>query len=198
MVTLTPSGTSLALLGAMIVGAVFHFIYAVDCRRLYTLLLVDRCNGMRWVQFGIIHTILALVVAQMLGTSTFDFLFFGFLGLPCLAILGYFADKAFPCCPTITNVVILGTALLLLAYWIPVITNFAYRNKDAGMTAPAYMWVALFFLAAFDFLVLMSPIIQARTRVSYFVTETMSALGLVVISAIVMVTVGWALSEQQP
>lgn len=196
MVALTPSGTALALIGAFIVGALFHFVYAVDCHRLYTLLLVDRCNGMRWAQFAIVHTVLALVVAQLLGTTTFDFLFFALLALPCLGVLGYFGDRAYPCCPHMVNAVICGTALIMLAYWVPVITNFAYRNEDAGINAPAYMWIALFLFAAYDIIVFVFPFIQSRSRMSYFLTETISTLCLMVISAIVLACVGWALADQ--
>lgn len=196
MVTLTPWGTSLAMMGALIVGALFHFVYAMDCKRLYTLLLVDRCNGMRWAQYAIIRTILGLVVAQLLGTTTFDFLMFALLALPCLGVLGYFGDRAYPCCPCMVNMVIVGTALIMLAYWIPVITNFAYRNEDAGMSAPAYMWIALFLLAFYDLLIFATPFIQFRTRVSYFIIETVSTVALVVISAIILVCVGWALADQ--
>ncbi len=197
MVTLTPWGTSLALMGALIVGALFHFVYAVDCKRLYTLLLVDRCNGMRWAQFAIIHTILGLVVAQLLGTTTFDFLMFALLALPCLGVLGYFGDRSYPCCPCMGNMVIVGTGLIMLAYWIPVITNFAYRVDDSNVTAPPYMWIALFLFAIHDIMIFAAPLIQFRTRVSYFITEMINTLSLVVISAIILVCVGWALAEQQ-
>jgi hypothetical protein len=196
MVTLTPWGTALALMGALIIGAMFHFVYAADCRRMYTLLLIDRCNGMRWAQFGIIHTILALIVAQILGTTTFDFLMFALLALPCLGILGYFGDKSYPCCPCMSNVVIVGTALIMLAYWIPVITNFAYRVSDSRVAAPPYMWIALFLLLFYDAIVLVAPIIQARCRLSYFLTETINSIGLVVISAVILICVGWALADQ--
>ena len=196
MVTLTPIGTSLALLGALILGGIFHFVYAVDYRRQYTLKLIDRCNGMRWAEFAIIHTILALVVAQLLGTTTFDFMFFCLLALPCLGVLGYFGDRSYPCCPHITNIVILGMALVFLAYWVPVITNFAYRNSDAGLSAPPYMWIALFSLAIFDIIVFVTPWIQARQRPSYFFIETASSAGLLVISAIILSMIGWALADQ--
>lgn len=196
MVTLTPWGTSLALMTALIIGSMFHFIYALDYKRLYTLFLLDRCNGMRWAQFGIIHTILALIVAQLLGTTTFDFMMFAVLALPCLGVLGYFGDKAYPCCPCMVNIVIFGTALILIAYWIPVITNFSYRYSDSGVNPPAYMWIALFLFAFFDILVFLAPIIQARVRASYFFTETISSLGLAVISTIILACVGWALAAQ--
>ncbi len=197
MVTLTPWGTGLALAGALVVGAMFHFVYASDYKRLYTLFIVDRCNGMRWAQFGIVHTILALIVAQLLGTKTFDFLFFTLLALPCLGVLGYFGDRSYPCCPFMVNIMIVGTALIMLAYWIPVITNFAYRNSDAGIAAPAYMWIALFALLIYDVLIFASPFIQARGRISYFIAETVSSLSLLVISGIILVCVSWGIGDQK-
>lgn len=196
LVSLTPWGTALALTGALVVGALFHFVYATDCRRLYTLLLVDRCNGMRWAQFGIIHTILCLITAQLLGTTTFDFLMFGVLALPVLGVLGYFGDRAYPCCPCMVNVVIIGTLLIMAAYWVPVITNFAFRMADSGINAPAYMWIALFLLFFYDIWIFISPFLQARTRMSYFMTEVINTVALIVISAIILVCVGWALADQ--
>lgn len=196
IVSLTTWGTALALMGALIVGALFHFVYAADCQRLYTLLLVDRCNGMRWAQFGVIHTILCLVVAQLLGTTTFDFLMFGLLALPVLGVLGYFGDRSYPCCPCMTNVVIIGTLLIMLAYWVPVITNFAFRMSDSNVAAPAYMWIAMFLLFFYDVWIFVSPFLQARTRMSYFMMEIISSVSLIIISIIILGCVGWALAAQ--
>lgn len=196
LVNLTPQGLSLVLLAALVIGALFHAVYALDCRRLYTLLLVDRCNGMRWAQFAVIHTLIALVVAQMTGTATFDFMWFGLLGLPILGVLGYFADRAYPCCPIMVNMVIFGTAIVLLAYWVPVITNFWYRCTDTGRSAPAYMWIALVALGIFDILLFASPFIQARQRISYFIAETTHTIALLILSTVILVAVGWALADQ--
>lgn len=196
LVNLTPHGIGLILLAALILGALFHAVYAVDSRRLYTLLLVDRCNGMRWSQFALIHTLLAVVVAQLLGSTTFDFLWFTLFAMPILGILGYFADKSYPCCPTTINVVMIGMAILILGYWVPVIMNFAYRYSDAQLAPPAYMWLALFALALFDIFIFVGPILQSRQKLSYFVVETMNTLALLSVSAVVLVAVGWAMTDQ--
>lgn len=196
LVALTPMGTALALLGALALAAMFHFVYALDCRRLYTLLLVDRCNGMRWAQYAIVHTVLAMIVAQMLGTTTFDFMMFALLALPCLGVLGYLGDRAYPCSPHMVYATILGSAVLLLAYWIPVITNFAYRNADSPYWAPAYMWVALAAFFIYDVFLFVSPWIQSRHRPSYFFVETFHSMGLLLISTVVVIAVGWALADQ--
>lgn len=196
LVTLTPMGTGLALLGATILGALFHFVYALDCRRLYTLLVVDRCNGMRWAQYALIHTILALIVAQLTGTTTFDFLMFGLLALPVLGVLGYFADKSYPCCPHMMNVVFLGTAILFVAYWIPVMTNFIYRYIDATIPPPVYMWIALISFLLYDIFVFLAPWIQSRSRVMYLHAEIAHSMSLVIITTIIVICVGWALTDQ--
>lgn len=196
MVSLTPWGTALTLTGALVVGALFHFVYATDCRRLYTLSLVDRCNGMRWAEFAVIHTILCLIVAQLLGTTTFDFLMFGLIALPVLGILGYFGDRSYPCNPTMMNITIVGTLLIMVAYWVPVITNFAYRMGDSGINAPAYMWIAMFFLLFYDVWIFLAPFVQSRTRTSYFMMEIVGAVALALISVVILVCVGWALADQ--
>lgn len=197
LVNLTPQALSLALLGALLCGALFHMVYALDLRRLYTLMLVDRCNSMRWAQFAIVHTLLALIVAQMLGTTTFDFMWFCLLALPILGILGYFGDRAYPCYPCMVHVVIIGVAIILLAYWVPVLTNFTYRYMDASTPPPAYMWIALVGLALFDIIFFAMPFIQARQRISYFVFEMLHSIGLLIISAVILATVAWALADQR-
>jgi hypothetical protein len=197
LVNVTPMGTGLALVGAMLISALFHFIYAIDCRRLYTLSLIDRCNAMRWAQFGITHTILAMIVAQMLGTVTYDFLMASLMFLPCLGIMGYFEDRSFPCSPTMGNVSVLGAALLLLAYWIVVVTNFVYRYTDAAVPPPAYMWIALVGLFLYDILFFIMPWIQYRQRLGYFTVEVVQNIALVAISGIILVCVCWALADQQ-
>ncbi len=196
MLTLSPHGASLILLGALLICALFHFVYAVDHRRLYTLFLVDRCNTMRWAQFGLMHTALAMVVAQLVGVCTFDFMVMSMLMLPCLGVVGYFGDRAYPCCPRMAAVAVFGIALILLGFWIPVITNFAYRNSEAGVAAPAYMWIALIALLIFDVVFFVSPIIQLRLHFSYFLIETMSTVGLMILSAVILGALGWALNDQ--
>lgn len=192
LVTLTPWGSALALLGALLIGAMFHFVFAIDFKRQYTLLLVDRCNGMRWAQFAIIHTILAIVIAQMVGCCSFDFLFLALFVLPGLGVLGYFADRAYPCCPRMMNAVTLGTAIIMVGYWVPVITNFAYRQQSA----PPYMWIALITLGILDFVFLITPLVQSRSHMSYFIGEMGGTLLLVLVSAIVLTCVSWALTDQ--
>lgn len=197
LVNLTPHGLSLVLFAALMLGSLFHFIYALDIRRLYTLLLVDRCNGMRWAQFAIIHTLLAIVVAQMLGTTTFEFLWLVLFAFPLIGILGYFNDRSYPCSPCLSNVAILGTGLIMLAYWVPVITNFTYRFIDSNMAPPVYMWIAMIGLFLFDLMIFVAPWIQSRQRLSYFVFEMLHTIALLIISIIVLVCVIWALADQK-
>lgn len=200
MVNMSTQGIGLVIVAALLIGAFFHVVYALDCRRLYTLLLVDRCNGMRWAQFALIHTLIAVAVAQLLGSTTFDFLWFCLLALPVLGVLGFFADRSYPCCPKLVNTMILGTALILIAYWVPVMTNFTYRALDAANGAraiPSYMWIALFSLLIFDVLVFAMPFFQARQRVSYFLIETMHTLLILIITVIILACVAWALCDQQ-
>lgn len=196
LVTITPWGANLILSIVLLIGGLFHFIYATDFKRLYTLLLIDRCNTMRWVQFAIVHTGIALLLAQLMGTTTYDFMMFGIFALPCLGVLGYFSDRSYPCCPCMSHVALVGTALLFIGYWVPVITNFSYRYADSGLAPPAYMWIALFLLAAYSIFIFISPILQSRGKISYFILETVHALALLMISAIAVVCMGWALSNQ--
>lgn len=197
LVNLTPQGVGLVLICALVVGAFFHVIYAFDFRRLYTLLLIDRCNTMRWAQFAIVHTLLALIVAQLLGTTTLDFLWLGLLALPVLGVLGYFGDRAYPCDPSMVNVVIIGMVIMFIGYWVPVIMNFAYRCAEANRAAPAYMWIAMVSLILYHILLFASPFIQARQKTSYFILETLHALALLVVSALILISVAWALADQQ-
>lgn len=175
---------------------IFHTIYAMDIKRAYTIMLVDRCNFARWIQFALVNTALSLVVAHMLGTTSFDFVLSGIFFLPMIGIVGYIMDKSYPCLPDYFWPVYIGFFLLLVgAFWSTVITNFVTHSIDSGGKTNSYLYFGLVMLAIFHIIMFFLPYVSSRLKIKYTTVELLTSFLLFGLTAAVIGFICWSIMQ---
>ncbi len=175
---------------------IFHFGYALDYKRAYTIMLIDRCNKLRWIQFAIVNTVLSLFVAQIAGTNSFDFFLAGLFFLPVAGILGFLMEKYYPCFPGLFWIAYLGLFLVMaVSYWSPVGTNLAVHWMDSRSTMLPYIFVGVSALFAFHLLVLLLAYIQTRTKMQYSTAEIIYSFLMFALSTAMIGVFSWAVVD---
>lgn len=198
LASLSPSGIAYIIATALGICALFHFVYAIDLKRMYTLMLVDKCNAMRWAQIGIAFMLMGIATAELLGSMSMEFYIMAILTLPLIGIFGFFIDKHYPCYPYLLYWAFAGFLMVLIGYWTSVGVTFAYRVIDApgGPGAiPGYMYMALASLALYSLVLLVGPILMQRTRLNYFKSEIIQTFLLFIMLAITSGSIIWAVSN---
>lgn len=176
-----------------VTNMLFHFGYALDYKRAYTIMLIDRCNKLRWIQFAIVNTLLALYVAQISGTNSFDFFLAALFFLPVGGILGFLMDKYYPCFPGLFWIAYLGLFLAIgVAYWSPVITNLAIHWMDSNGTMLPYIFVAGASLMVFHLLIVLLSYIQTRTKIRYPTIEIIHSFLMFALCTAMIGSFAWA------
>ncbi len=176
------------------VNMLFHFGYAIDFKRAYTVMLMDRSNKLRWIQFAITNTILTLFTAHLTGTTSFDFFIVSLLALPAAGGFGYIMDKSNPCFPGMFWVSYLGLILLaFIAPWCVIAYNFSVHTIDSGVFPPGYTYTALVALATFHLILVTLPYIQTRSRIKYSSVELIHSFILFGVSAALFGILVWSI-----
>lgn len=173
---------------------IFHMVYAIDLKRAYTIMLVDRCNFVRWIQFALVNTIFSLIAAHVLGTTSFDFFLAGAFFLPVAGLLGYFIDKSHPCLPDFFWPSYIGFFLVLLAaFWSPVICNFSTHAIDAGGKIRPYLYFGIIILALYHISTFLIPYLQLRLKMKYTTIELMNSFLMFGFTACMIGLICWAI-----
>lgn len=170
----------------------FHFGYAIDFKRAYTVMLIDRCNKLRWIQFAITNTILTLFAAHISGTTSLDFFLIGLLALPAAGAFGFLMDKTSPCFPGMFWVSYIGLiALTFLAPWAVIVYNFSVHSIDSGVFPPGYLYTGIIALATFHLILIVLPYIQTRSKIKYSSIELLHSFMLFAVSAAMFGVLVW-------